>query len=222
MLEVHLFGDVLEFQSTEIFVENTRLLTVGRGEFHRSACHTNVIAASPFFVGRVNPDVGHKHVEQSIVVEIEERRSRRMANVIQARLLGDIAEFPATQVFKEHVTHLHGRHEQVGIAIVIQIGKRRGDTNFVVQSHSCGRRDVLKLSVAEISPKLAAANLVDEVKIDLAVAIDICRGQTRAVIVNDRLQVPPAIIHDMMLEGDSTTLNFIGELETVKGFEFPG
>src|SRR5439155_27261627 len=98
----------------------------------------------------------------------------------------------------------------------------RSPTNLVLQTDSGQSGNVLEFSGAQVSPELAAPDLVDEKQVDLPVAIDIRRRQSCAVIVNGRFHVPCAIVHDVMVKSDLAAVDFIGELEAVKGLELFG
>ena len=94
-----------------------------------------------------------------------------------------------------------------------------GDADPVGEPDARLRRDVPEPAAAEVLPELAAADLVDEIEVDQAVAVDIGRGDAVAVIVVDRLVVQPRIVDDVVDEGDPALLDAIGELEVVGDLE---
>src|SRR5262245_53659084 len=104
-----------------------------------------VVAAGTPLLGRIFANVANKKIQQSVIVEIEKNCPGGMANIIKTGFMGNVTEFAAAQVFKKHVASTHGGDEQVGITIIVDIGKRRGDTDSIFQSYTGGIGDVFKL-----------------------------------------------------------------------------
>ena len=87
--------------------------------------HADKRPAAPLLVDRVLADVAEIQVEQAVVVEVEEHRSGRVPDVIDAGGLRDVAEVAHAVVLEQHVPFAHGGHEQILIAVVVDVGKRR-------------------------------------------------------------------------------------------------
>ena len=75
--------------------------------------------------------------------------------------------------------------------------------DLVRHRHAGRRRDVLEPAAAGVPPELVAADLVDEIDVGEAVAVDVGDGQAVAVIVVRRLVGLAGVGHDAVLERDA-------------------
>ena len=82
--------------------------------------------------------------------------------------------------------------------------------------HAGRGRDVLELAAAGILPELVAADLVDEVDVGEAVAIDVRDREAVAVIVVRRLVRLAGVVDDAVLERDAALGQPVRELEVVE------
>src|SRR5262249_1500189 len=130
-----------------------------------------VKATAPFFVPGVNAHVGHKQIQQTVPVEIKERRAGGMSRALrrQAGRRGDVLEPSAPKVFEQNVAHAHGGHEEIRLAVVVDVRKGCGHANLVGQADARGGRDILELAMTQIAPELAGSQLIDEINIEPAV-----------------------------------------------------
>ncbi len=82
--------------------------------------------------------------------------------------------------------------------------------------HAGRRGDVLEPAAAGVLPELVAANLVDEVDVGQAVAVDVRDRHAVAMIVVRRLVRLAGIVDDSVLEGDAALGQAVRELEIVE------
>ena len=139
-----------------------------------------------------------------------------MARVADAGGGRDVAERPGAQVFEEMVPVPHGRHEEIGIAVVVDIGKRAPDGDLVRHRYTGIARDVDELVVARVAPELVCPELRQEVEVGTTVAIDVGCADAAAMIVVDELVVLARVIHDPVLERDTAFAAPVGEMEIVR------
>src|SRR5438105_3743699 len=135
---------------------------------------------------------------------------------VKSRLRGDVLELSAAQISKKLIAHFHGGHEQIGFAVIVDVGERGRDRDFVGEANSGRGSNVLEFPAAEISPELTFAELIHEIQIELAVAINIRDGETIAVIIVNSQVILVRIIHGMMLETNPAFLIPILKLKPVK------
>ena len=119
-------------------------------------------------------------------------------------------------VLEQHVAAADGRDVEVGVAVVVDVGKRRGHADLVRHRHAGRGGDVLELAAAGVLPELIAADLVDEVDVGEAVAVDVGDREAVAVIVVRRLVGLSGVVDDAVLEGDAALGEPVRELEVVK------
>ena len=110
---------------------------------------------------------------------------------------------PLAVVLEQHVAAADRRDVQVGVAVVVDVGKRGGDADLARHRDAGRRRDVLKLAAAGVLPQLVAADLVDEVDVGQAVAVDVRDRDAVAVVVVRRLVGLAGVVDDAVLEGDA-------------------
>ena len=175
----------------------------------------HVIAAGTLHIACVHAHVGDEEIEQAIPVVVEEDRAGGVAHVANPRLCGDIAEPAAAHVFEQAIPVAHGGHEQVGIAVVVDVGERRRDRHVVRHRHARLVGDVREPAIAYVLPQLVPAELGNEVEIGPPVAVDIGGGQPRAVIVVDFLVGFARVVDDPIHERDEARLASIDILEVV-------
>src|SRR5437879_1045602 len=96
----------------------------------------------------------------------------------------------------------HGGYEEIGKAVVIDVGKRSAYRDLVRQSYACSLGDVLKFSTACIAPKLVSPKLGGEINVQQTIAIHVGDGNSIAMIVMDRLVVLAGVLDDLMLEAN--------------------
>src|SRR2546425_957829 len=116
--------DVLEPIAPQVPVEDAGLGALGVRVTVERVAQADIVASRPLGVAGINAHVRHEEIEQSVAIVVEEHRARRVADVPDAGLRGDVAEFPATQVLKQAVAVPHPGHEQVGVAVVVDVGGR--------------------------------------------------------------------------------------------------
>src|SRR6185503_9031502 len=92
VLQVHFFGNVLEFSSAEILIQNALLAAFRFQMARESVLIRQKKTASTFLVRGVGANVHHEQIEQTIVVEIEKYRAGRMTDIAKAGFPGDVLE----------------------------------------------------------------------------------------------------------------------------------
>src|SRR2546423_1546258 len=90
-------------------------------------------------------------------------------------------------VLEEDVATTDRRHEQILIAVVVDVGERSGDPDAIGEPDAGFGGDVAKSSATKVLPELVAAELVDEIDVFESIAIHVCHGNAGAVIVVDQL-----------------------------------
>ena len=139
-----------------------------------------------------------------------------MPDVVQSRRRGDVAEAALAVVLEQHVAAANRRDVQIGIAVVVDVGKRGRDADLARDRHAGGRRDVLKLAAAEIFPEFVAADLVDEIDVGQAVTVDVGDRETVAVVVVHGLVCLAGVVDEPMFERDAAVGEPIRELKVVE------
>jgi hypothetical protein len=97
------------------------------------------------------------------------------------------------------------------MTIVIDIRKGCGHADSIRESYPSGRRNILELAGAEISPKLISAELIDKIEVQLPIAIHIRDGHPGTMIVVGRFPILGGIIDRLMAEGYSAPFPFVLE-----------
>ena len=126
---------------------------------------------------------------------------------------------PRAVVLEQAVAPAHGGHEEVGVAVVVDVAERRGHARCVRQPDARRRGDVLELAAAEVLPELVAADLVHEVDVEAAVAIDVGDREPVAVVVVHRLVGLARVVDDAVHERDAALEQAILEPEIVEDLE---
>jgi len=139
-----------------------------------------------------------------------------MPDVVEPRCFRDVAEVSVPVVLEEHVAAAHRRDVQIRMAVVVDVGKRRGYGDLARDPDAGGLRDVLEPAAAEIPPQLIAADLTREIHVEEAVAVDVRDRDAVPVIVVDGLVRLARVGDDVVLERDAALGEAIGELEIVE------
>ena len=169
----------------------------------------------------VAPDVHEKEVEAAVAVVVEEHRAGRMSHVVEARCGGDVSEAAVAVVLEQHIAAAHRRDVEVGVTVVVDVRERGGDADLPGDTHSGGRRDVLKLPASETFPQLIAAHLVDEVDVNHTVPIDVRYREPVSMVVVRRLVRLSGIVDAPVPERDAALFEPIGELEVMERRDAP-
>src|SRR5207253_2181527 len=132
------------------------------------------------------------------------------------RSRGDVAEFPAAQVLEQAVAVPHCGYEQIGIAVVVDVGERATHGDGVVHREARLIRDVREPTTPEVLPQLVGPELRDEVQVGEPVAIDVRRAQSRPVIIVDLLVRLARVVHHVVLEADAAGRSPVSEAKVVR------
>src|SRR2546423_11667142 len=108
-----------------------------------------------------------------------------------------------------------GRDEEVGVAVVVDVGERATHRDGVRGRQPSWSGDVHEATVAEVLPELVGAELRDEVEIGETVAIDVRGAQAAPVVVVRELITPARVVDHAVLERDAAGRSLIGEPEVV-------
>src|SRR5690349_23243727 len=142
-----------------------------------------------------------------------------MAHVVDPGSLRDVLEMTAAVVLEQHVAAPNSRHEQILIAVVVDVGKRRRDAYPIRERDARFGGDVPELAAAEIFPELVSANLVHEIDVFEAVAIDVGDGNAGAVVVVHWLVISPGIVDRVLNERDAALFDGVPELKLIVDLE---
>ncbi len=108
---------------------------------------------------------------------------------------------------------------EVLIAVVVDVREGGRDRDAVAQPDAGGVGDVLEGAVAEVLVEGGLAELVDEVDVGQAVAVDVGRDDAVAVIVMGGLVGLAGVVDDVVRPGDAALRQPVGELEVVEDLE---
>ncbi len=135
----------------------------------------------------------------------------------EAGAFGDIGKAAAAIVAQQDVPHLHGGDEEVGIAVVVGIGKGWCDTD-AVREGECRRavRNVFKTTPPEVAPQLVASDLCHEVEVETLITVDIRDGDTVPMVVVDHLVMRGPVLRRDVAEADPGFGLTVGENEVVE------
>src|SRR5437763_731931 len=115
----------------------------------------------------------------------------------------DIRELSVAVVAEEDVALPHAGDEQVGVAVVVDVGERGADTRAIADRDAGALGDVCEATAAEIAVQTVLANLVDEVEIEQSVAVDVGNRDRGTVVVVRRPIVLSEIDAAHVLESDT-------------------
>ena len=110
----------------------------------------------------------------------------------------------------------HRRHEQIGVAVVVDVGERTGNRDGVLHAEACLVGDILEPAVSPIPPQLAAAELGNEEQVRPPVVVDVGGAQPGPVVVVDLLVGLASVVDDTGLERDAARLPLVGEAKVVQ------
>src|SRR5580704_441391 len=218
-IESHFRGDILELIVAQIFVENRVLEPFGMEVAGKRVLQADVSSFWSFFVGGIDADIADEQIDQTIVIIIKEESSGRMSNQIKTGFMRNVLEMAMTIILEEDISFVDGGDEEILMPGVVDIAERGSNTNAVLQADAGLLRNVLKLSIAQISPEFVAAELIHEVDVVLTIPIHIRYGNACAVVVVDRHILVRGIGDCPMTKGDSALLQLIGEMKLIKHLE---
>jgi len=142
---------------------------------------------------------------------------RGMTAVLEAGRLGHVLELPRSVVEEEGVPAPDRRHEEVRIAVVVDVGERRGHAHGIPHGHAGLIRDVLELALAVVAPELIASDLIGEVEVQETVAVHVGDGDAVAVVVVHRFVALAHVVHAAVHEVDSALVPPVGKPEVTEG-----
>ena len=214
--QADLRGDVPEPVVPEVSIQHRVLEAIGMRVAEKRVGEPDIGAVRPHLIRRVAPDVADEQIEQAVAVVVEEHRSRRVRDEIEAGLLRDVPEASVPVVLEQHVAAAHRRDEEILIAVVVHVGERRRHADSAGERDARLFRDRREPAAAGVLPELVAADLVDEVDVGQAVAVDVGDREARAVVVVHGLVVFAGVLDDAVDEGDAALGQLVGELKVVE------
>jgi hypothetical protein len=166
--------------------------------------------------GRITSNVDQEKIQQPIIIEIKEYGGGGMSHIIQARPLGDVVEAAATEVLEQVIAVADGRDEQVGIAVIVDIGERRRHRDLVGQPDTGLDGDVFEFPFAQIAPQLVRAQLGGEVNIEQSITVDVSDSQAVTMVIVRSFVRFARIIDDLVFEAYLALDNAVGELKLME------
>src|SRR5580658_4425014 len=151
-MQSHFRCDVLKMVVSKILVQDGMLETLGMEMAKKAVFKGNILAIGALSIVGVHADIADEKIEESIVIVIEEERSRGMGHQAEAGFFGNIMEVAVAIVLEEDVAAANRGDKQILAAIVINIGKRRAHADASRQTDAGLLCDVLELAAAEIFP----------------------------------------------------------------------
>ncbi len=212
-------GDVFEMVVTEIFVQDGILEALGEEMAVKTVLQADILAVGTSFVGGVLADVADEEIEKAVIVVVEEESAGGMGDEAEAGFLGDVGEMAVAVVVEQDIAAAHGGDEEVRETVVINVRKSSADADPAGQADAGFLGDVLEFSTAEILPELVAADLVDEINVVEAVAINVSNGDAGAVVVVIGAHVAGNVVHGVVDESNAALFEFVGEVKLVEDFE---
>ena len=116
--------------------------------------------------------------------------------------LRDILEMPVAVVLKQNVAAADRGDEQILVAVVVDIRERRGHADAAGQSDAGFLRDVPELATAQVFPEFVAAELIHEIDVVQAIAIDVRDRDAVAMVVVAHPHVLGDVVNGVVDEGD--------------------
>ena len=110
--EAHGRGHILEAQTAKILVQDRGLRSIRMEVAGKPVRHTDKCAAGAPLVGRIVADIADVEIHETVAIEVEEHNPGRMADVIDASGLRDVAEMALAVVLEQHVAAAHGGDER--------------------------------------------------------------------------------------------------------------
>ena len=161
------------------------------------------VRAGDLFVG-VLADVAEEEIEQAVVVVVEEDRAGRVARRSRRPAALEMSRKWPWPSFSNSTLPPRTVVTKRSWSPSLSMSANEADDADPAGHRDAGLRgDVLELAAAEVLPELVAADLVDEVDVGQAVAVDVRHRDAVAVIVVDRLVVLPGVVDDVVHEGDA-------------------
>ena len=142
-----------------------------------------------------------------------------MPRVGETRFPGHVPEPALPPVFEQDVPLTHGGDEEVGVAVVVDVGEGGRHTDPVGQAHCRRFSQVPEPAPAQVSPELIGSNLGEEIDVLESVVVHVRGGDSVPVVVMHRFPVLPRIIHDPVNEADSARFDAVREPKIVKHAE---
>jgi len=127
-----------------------------------------------------------------------------------------IRELSVTVVHEEEVAVPDARNEEIFVAIVVDVGKRRTHAGTVTDGHARGGRDVLESAATQIPVERIGATLIHEIQVWQAVVVHVGRRHRRAMVVMHGAIVPSQILCGDVAERDAARANAIDQLKVVR------
>ena len=168
--------------------------------------------------GGEDADVGDKQVEHAVQVVVEEHRGRGVAFVLEAGPPGDAGELRLSAVLEQMIAAADRGREQVGVAVVVDVGEGSGHPDRPGQRQDF-RRGRLEAPGAGVAPQLVAPGHVREVDVEEAVAVGVGDRDAVAVVVVGGLVALAGVAGGDVGKGDPGLLPAVGETEIDEGFE---
>src|SRR3954454_23499291 len=120
------------------------------------------------------------------------------------------------QILEQNVAGPHGRHEEIRVSVIVDIGEGRGHADPGRHGDAGALGNILELSSYQVAPQTIRAELIDEVDVLPAVSIHIRHREAAAVIVMYAFIEPAGILHHRMAERNSTLRVEVRETELMK------
>src|SRR5216117_500514 len=121
---------------SQVFIQDTALAQLGIQMTVKSVRDPDIVSAGTLSIRGVFAHVANEKIQQSVVVEVKKHNSRRVSDVIHSCLVRDFPELAAAEILKERVATADSRDEKIRVAIIVNVGERSGDTDFLTKSDS--------------------------------------------------------------------------------------
>src|ERR1700733_511868 len=142
-----------------------------------------------------------------------------MGDEVNAGFFADVLEMAVPIVLEQNVTTANGGYEEILVSVIVYVGESGRDADPVSQADPGFLGDVPELAGAQVLPQLTASDLIDEVDIVEAVAVDVSHSGAVSVVVVNGHVIPGRFLDCVLDESDSAFLYFVSELELIKHFE---
>ena len=187
------------------------------GQFCETSACRGSSGWSPVVVGGVHSAVlVTKQVEVAVVVVVEEDGRLRMADVVQAGLLGDVGEGAVAVVAEQDVAAARAGHEQVLVAVVVVVGEGGGHADAVAQADAgLARSRPRRCRRPCCGTGRSGPSWLTEVDVVVAVAVEVADGDAAAVVVEVDLELLALLVgQEVHAEVDA---GFLGPLAEAGG-----
>src|SRR5438477_4620222 len=124
MFQAQIFGDVLEFAATQVFIQDALLATGGKSPALKRVRAAQIKSAAAFFASGVHTHICHKQIQQAVVVKVKEHRARGMAGgaELETGSCSDVFEFSLAEVLEQEIPHPDRGDKQVRQAVIVNVG----------------------------------------------------------------------------------------------------